>query len=655
MAGVKGTKAVVTGWLLTAVFASVQSAGATSGSFTNASFISIPSFGAATPYPSGIDVTNFPNQQVTNMTVTLRGFEHNYPYDVDVLLVSPSGASVVLMSDVGGVSAVASRVLTFDDAAATSLTNSPLVSGTYKVSNTGGGDSFPPPAPTPSPATSLAELAGSPANGLWQLYVVDDSVNDAGALTNGWVLNLQTGPTPPDVFISEFRVRGSNGANDEFIELYNNSDYPVAVQSSDGSAGWSVVASDGITRFILTNGLTIPARGHYLGVNSLGYSLASYPAGNGTAATGNSTYTTDIADNAGIALFSSTSETNRNTATRLDAVGSTSEANSLYREGAGYAALTPFSINHSFFRNLHAGLPQDTDDNARDLLFADINGIPAGAGQRLGAPGPENLSGPVCLASGSAQLGIKQIDPYVDISSPPNFVRDFTSDPANNSTFGTMDIRLKLTNSSDLSITRIRFRIADITTFPAPSGVGDLRIRTCNAVLVGVTGIGNVLVNGTALEQPPNQPDGGGFNSTLSVGGVNTFTPLAAGGTIYVRCLVGIQQAGYSRFHLVPETIPAVPVEPVLFVGSTELGPDFASSGGDYFYGFQLSETNGQIRCSSSLIRRYQFQTTSSPLDDLVPYWSDLGSVINGSYGIITNNFAIPPLSNCIFRLITVP
>ena len=67
--------------------------------------------------------------------------------------------------------------------------------------------------------------------------------------------------------------------------------------------GYGVAASDGTTRCSVPNGTVIPNRGHYLCVNSVGYSLASYPAGNGTTATGDATYTTDIPDNAGIALF----------------------------------------------------------------------------------------------------------------------------------------------------------------------------------------------------------------------------------------------------------------------------------------------------------------------------------------------------------------
>src|SRR6187549_2280723 len=150
--------------------------------------------------------------------------------------------------------------------------------------------------------------------------------------------------------ISECRLRGPNGANDEFIELYNNSgaDHTVA----GGGTGYAVAASNAVARCVVPNGTVIPNRGHYLCVNSIGYSLASYPAGNGTTATGDATYTTDIPDNAGIAIFNNnTGGGSYSLANRLDAVGSTSEANTTYKEGAGYPALTPFSIDYSFVRD----------------------------------------------------------------------------------------------------------------------------------------------------------------------------------------------------------------------------------------------------------------------------------------------------------------
>jgi hypothetical protein len=372
------------------------------------------------------------------------------------------------------------------------------------------------------------------------------------------------------LIISEFRVRGPNGANDEFIEIYNNSgaDHTVA----GGGTGYAVAASNGVARCVIPNGTVIPNRGHYLCVNSVGYSLASYPAGNGTTATGDATYTTNIPDNAGIAIFNTSVAANFTLANRMDAVGSTSEANTLYKEGTGYPALTPFSIDYSFYRDdcgksgsittfgvCPISTPKDTNNNAADFIFVDTNGTSAGAGQRLGAPGPENLSSPI---QRNASFGANNLDPCVSTSSPPNRVRDFTSDPPNNSTFGTLDIRKTITNNTGGNVTRLRFRVIDLTTFPAPSGIADLRPRTSTAVVVTVdrapcgSGTSNVTVQGTTLEQPPSQPNGGGFNSSMSAGTVTLATPLANGASIDVRFLLGIQQTGSFKFFVNVEALP---------------------------------------------------------------------------------------------------
>jgi hypothetical protein len=57
-------------------------------------------------------------------------------------------------------------------------------------------------------------------------------------------------------------------------------------------------------------------------------------------------------------------------------------------------------------------------------------------------------------------------------------------------------------------------------------------------------------VLGTTLEQPPGQPNGGGFNSSLSSDTVNLETPLATGDSINVHFLLGIQQTGSFKFYV---------------------------------------------------------------------------------------------------------
>src|SRR6185369_9896347 len=339
-----------------------------------------------------------------------------------------------------------------------------------------------PVLPDPDPA-ARSGLRGAQVGGM-QIAPIDIPAPDVTA-------------TAGQLVISEFRYRGPNGANDEFIEIYNNSGADHTVDALSGS-GYGVAASNGVTRCSIPNGTVIPNRGHYLCVNSVGYSLASYPAGNGTTATGDATYTTDIPDNAGIALFNNnTGGASYSLANRLDAVGSTAEANTLYKEGTGYPALTPFSIDYALYRDTCGkagsittmgfcptnGSLVDTNNNAADFIFVDTNGTSAGAGQRLGAPGPENLSSPI---ERNASFGGPLLDICVAAASPPNRVRDFTSAPAQNSTFGTLDIRRTIINNTGGNVTRLRFRVVDLTTFPAPSGIADLRPRTSTSVVVTV-------------------------------------------------------------------------------------------------------------------------------------------------------------------------
>ena len=111
-------------------------------------------------------------------------------------------------------------------------------------------------------------------------------------------------------------------------------------------------------------------------------------------------------------------------------------------------------------------------------------------------------------------------------------------------------------------MTRVRWRVIDLTTFPAPSGISDLRPRTSTAVGVTVdrapcgSGTSNVTVQGTTLEQQPSQPNGGGFNSSLSSGTVTLATPLANGATLDLRFLLGIQQTGSFKFYVNVEALP---------------------------------------------------------------------------------------------------
>ncbi|HEX8150283.1 MAG TPA: hypothetical protein VF591_24075 [Pyrinomonadaceae bacterium] len=466
----------------------------------------------------------------------------------------------------------------------------------------------------------FANSGGPDCSGCSHAY----SSSDAAVFGYG-VLALPATP----LIISEFRLRGpgadgttgtADDDDDEFVEIFNNSNAPVTVNAYDGSAGFALAASDGITRFTIPNGTVIPARGHYLGVNSVGYSLGAYPAataaatddgasdrhaatstdadaptgksrlrakaartsvrqgaraaGGGDAvavsstATGDVAYTTQIADNVGIALFNTSNPLNFSEATRLDAAGSTSEMNTIYREGSGYPAIVPLNINYSFFRDMcgkggsttvrgncpSGGGLSDTGENAADFLFTDPAGTDAGAGSRVGAPGPENSTSPI---QRNSQFPGSLIFPCVASSAPPNRERTFGPGTPTTSTMGTLSVRRRITNNTGGNVTRLRFRVIDISTRPAPAGIADLRVISSSATAVTDPCTSLLTpVRGTTLETPPAQPFGGGFNSSLSADTVTLLTPLLPGDTYDFQFTLGIQQTGSFKFYVNIEALP---------------------------------------------------------------------------------------------------
>jgi hypothetical protein len=415
--------------------------------------------------------------------------------------------------------------------------------------------------------------------------------------------NVLAAPAIP-LIISEYRLNGPGPAgatateqqNDEFVEIYNNSDTDFTVVAFDGSAGYSVAASDGVARFTIPNHAVIPARSHFLAVNSVGYSLGSsggYPTSSSSAfASGDTFYSTNIRNNGtgeggvrdGIALFSTANPANFTLGNRIDAVGSVSVANTLYREGAGHPDIGNFPVEYSIVRDLRTGTPKDTDDNNADFLVLDTQSTPfctsnaAFQCQRLGAPGPENRFSPIqrnaAIKSALIDPGCTGITTSGTGQPPANTSnttcsrhRDATSDPANNSTHGTLSIRRRFTNTTGSPVTRLRFRIIDITTFPEGSsnnGIAWLAARTSSDYTAACVGTGGgcaspgtiIDIRGTTLEEAPTQPHGGAFNSTLSAGTVTLATPLAAGAAINVQFLLGVQQNGAYRFFVNVEALP---------------------------------------------------------------------------------------------------
>jgi len=148
------------------------------------------SSGPGSPYPSTITVAGL-GGNVTKVTVTLLNLTNSFPDDIDILLVGPTGQTLVLMSDAGGGTDIGSVTLTFDDTAGGPLPDAgQITTGNFNPTDYGAGDTFPAPAPAGPYGTTLSAFNGINPNGIWALYVVDDTAGDVGSINDGWRLSL---------------------------------------------------------------------------------------------------------------------------------------------------------------------------------------------------------------------------------------------------------------------------------------------------------------------------------------------------------------------------------------------------------------------------------------------------------------------------------
>ena len=226
---------------------------AAAGTFANTNRVIVndpfpPGVAKATPYPSTITVSGFnASETIQKVTITLHAVSHGTPDDLDILLVSPGGQNVIIFSDAGGGFADPELPLTItiDDAAPAMVPDhGPLLSGTFRASNFEAGDSFPTNAPTPSGATNLAVFAGGAPNGDWRLYVVDDEALDAGSISNGWSLTIQTSGAGPGPSLSTLR------SNSFLIVSWPVSPVNYQLQETTNLvavSSWSTVAQPAVT------------------------------------------------------------------------------------------------------------------------------------------------------------------------------------------------------------------------------------------------------------------------------------------------------------------------------------------------------------------------------------------------------------------------
>ena len=354
--------------------------------------------------------------------------------------------------------------------------------------------------------------------------------------------------------ITEFRLSTPMALNDEYIEIYNNSDDELVVQSTDGGTGWLVVEEGrgGSARFLFSipNGTVIPARGHYLAASSGGrYSLSNY-GGPGLAAA-DTTYRRDQCYACAIILTSS-GRGGISADHRLDRVGFNS-GSMFWREGRGiinYPSGYTRTSQYTFVRKMTNGVPQDTNDNADDFLL--ISTEPETTGGMFGAPGPENLKSPL---QRNKTIQPRPLDAGVAASAPPNRTRQATDTDGDGTTdTDVLKIRRTFTNLTKKPVTRLRFRVVDITTTPRPdNSKADLRVISSRDETVNISaagGGGTKVVAGVTLEDLHDTDAArreGGLNTSLAFA---LAQPLQPGESVDVNFWLRVVADGEFSFHV---------------------------------------------------------------------------------------------------------
>jgi hypothetical protein len=368
-----------------------------------------------------------------------------------------------------------------------------------------------------------------------------------------------------DLVIREFRSRGPGGAGDEYIEITNTSAGPLTIASTDpGSTGFgigserahpTVCGNPGTGPQLLTtipNGTVIPAGGSFLAANSLGgYSLGAYGIGSGGNANPNATWPgNDVCDNSGLALFNS--NTTLDMAHRLDAVGFSGSA-ALYLESTGLSPATGIADSAEWVYLRKTVYPtvviKDTGDNAADFRLVSPAASLFNATtvqSALGSPGPQNLTSPRSVA-----LPVALADPAIDANLSPNRIQ-----VGNYHYF-----RRMFTNNTGAPITKLRFRIAELSTLfgdgYVPGGIDWRGITTTDAA-INVPAA--VTAKGLTLEAPsvPYSATGrgGGYNASFTAdlsglpGGA-----LANNASIYINIGFRNVKAGSFYFMVLPEIV----------------------------------------------------------------------------------------------------
>jgi len=249
--------------------------------FTNPAPITITN-GGSTPYPSNLVVSGLPTTGTSVSAVRLNGMSHTWSDDVDIMLQSPTGQNVILMSDVGGGNGINATYTFADGSPAMGPATNPT--GTYRPTNIVGTlgiepDNFPAPGPGSLPQVAPAiSMFGNTANmnGTWKLFVVDDFAGDDGSISGGYsiIFSAPTAGCPSPARTVTVTVNTPvaiiSQPVDAAVCTNNTTTFSVGVTGTSptyqwqiGTSGpnppWTNIANAGVYSGATTNTLTITA------------------------------------------------------------------------------------------------------------------------------------------------------------------------------------------------------------------------------------------------------------------------------------------------------------------------------------------------------------------------------------------------------------
>lgn len=173
----------------------------------NPTTVNINDAAGATPSGTPIVISGM-GGIITKITVRLFSLSHQFPDDMDIILVGPTGHYSLIMSDNGGGggNALNNITLVFGDSPLYPALPNNAAIGPLNVPGTiwrasefyeGSGffsDVFTGLTPPPGGYTvaDLRAFHGTDPNGTWRLYIQDDHAGQVGTLLNGWGLDIES-------------------------------------------------------------------------------------------------------------------------------------------------------------------------------------------------------------------------------------------------------------------------------------------------------------------------------------------------------------------------------------------------------------------------------------------------------------------------------